>query len=130
MICAKIPELYNDGIFSGTRINGLERVLGILFNTSLNAESANASDCAEAVQRYLCYYYFPVCNMTTNEIVPVCTDTCELLYLNDDCLGLLVNASVDLMRESVPVPDDSCTQTSRSFSNVPMISNNCTAIEG
>lgn len=125
-------EFYDndDAVFNGSQNNRLRRALDTTFDT-LNAESASNSECVEPVQQYLCHYYFPLCNMTTGEVIPVCNNTCKLLFDNNDCSDLLILASQELSTHNVPVPDQSCSRTHQPFiMNPPSISHKCTDIKG
>ena len=117
-----------DAVYNGSRINRLPRVLD---NIKSLTESANNPECAETVQYYLCHYYFPRCNLTTGEIIPVCDSSCELLFDNDNCNELFTIASQELRRSNIPIPDESCLRTHRLFNNrPPPESDKCTEIEG
>ena len=120
----------DDAVFNGSQIRRLPRVLDATFAT-LNEESDDLQ-CIESVQRYFCHYYFPRCNLTTDEIIPVCTSDCDSLIENNDCHYLFMRASVELSRESIPtIPDESCSRTHQMFNDDrPPISQSCTDIEG
>ena len=98
--------------------------------------SSDSSDlCVETLQKYFCYYYFPLCNLTTNHIIPVCSWNCNLLYNNEDCLSLLNAARVEIQNElqgislSLLPGEDSCTST---FLSIPesSVSGDCKRIGG
>ena len=120
----------NDAVFNKSRIDNLRRVLDRIISQTINAEFVDDPECAETVQRYLCHYYYPRCNIATGEIIPVCDSSCELLFENDNCNDLFMLASQELRRNSLPIPDESCLTTHRSFNNPPPVSNECTEIEG
>ena len=121
----------NDAVFNESRIANLQRVLDRIIFRTINAETVDNPECAETVQQYLCHYYFPRCNMTTGEIFPVCDSSCELLMENDDCNDLFMLASQELGRSNLPIPDELCLRTHRSFNiHPPAVSNICTEIEG
>ena len=119
----------DDAVFNGSKINDLSRTLDNIYNT-LTMEYADNSECVESVQRYLCYYYFILCDITNGEIIPVCEDTCLMLFDNDDCSELLTVAYEELESHTIPAPDESCSQTHRSFVTSPTKSNDCVEIEG
>ena len=121
-------EFYSgdDAVFNGNQIRRLGRALDMTFNT-LNAETD--SECVESVQQYLCYYYFPLCDVTTGGINPVCDSSCESLFENDDCSGVLMLASQELRTHNIPTPNELCTRTHQSFVNTT-ISDECIEIEG
>ena len=97
--------------------------------------SYNLSPCVTLVENYLCYYYFPRCIMRNNKILPVCRDSCNLLFNNEECSSLLQNAlSVVIDHNITLLPDNnSCAMTYRSFtdSDQPInVSEECLEIEG
>ena len=118
----------DDTVFQGNQNNSLGRAIDGTFD-NLNAEFSSNSECVESVQRYLCYYYFPLCDMTTGDIIPVCDSNCELLLENVACSNVLVVASEGLRTHNVSIPDESCSRTHQPFIN-PVISNDCIEIEG
>ena len=120
---------HRDGtVFQGKLNSSLGRSLDRTFDT-LNTEYSGNSECVESVQRYLCYYYFPLCDISTGEITPVCDSNCESLFGNDDCSDVLAAASEELRTYNVPTPDESCSRTHQPFVN-PSVSNDCIEIEG
>ena len=119
----------DDAVFNGNRIGRLPRILDAIFD-SLNEESDDLQ-CTESVQQYFCHYYFPRCNLVTDEIIPVCNTNCESLINSNDCLNLFMRVSEELSRENISdIPDESCSRTHQMFKNNPRISQNCTEIEG
>ena len=129
MSCNNVSFYDNDdAVFNGSRINLLPRVLDMI---KRRIESSSNPECAESVQQYLCHYYFPRCNLTTGEIIPVCDSSCELLFNNDSCRGLFTIASQELGRSNIPIPNDTCLRTYRSFNiRPPSVSDECTEIRG
>ena len=118
----------DDAVFNGSRINLLPKVLDRINNRT---ESADNPECAESLQQYLCHYYFPLCNLTTGEIIPVCDNSCELLMENDNCNDLFTIASQELGSSNISIPDTTCLRTHRMFNNrPPSVSDKCSEIEG
>ena len=104
--------------------------MDIIFD-ALTTEPASNFECVESVQRYLCYYYFPSCNFETGEIFPVCDESCDLLFDNDDCLGLIMLAYQEFMLNEISIfPDESCSPTHRPYANTPLVSDDCEELEG
>ena len=104
--------------------------MDIIFDT-LDTEPVSNSQCVESVQRCLCYYYFPSCNIETGEINPVCDDSCNLLFNNDDCLSLITLAYQELMLYDISdFPDESCSQTYRPYRNPVSVSDDCEELQG
>ena len=64
---------------------GLQEALHMI-NDTFQSELDNS--CVELMENYLCHYYFPLCNLTTGEITPVCRSGCALLLNNQDCAEL------------------------------------------
>ena len=129
--CADLG-LYNgdDGYFNGSEILFLWTALNDIFDM-LNSNPRNDSDCVEPVQLYLCYYYFPVCDISTGEIFPACDESCDLLFNNNDCLDLMIIAYQEFRLYGLPpLPDESCFPTYRYFNRSASLSDTCTEIEG
>ena len=118
----------DDGYFIGSQLN-VQMALSRIDNI-FQMPSNNLNPCLDLMERYLCHYYFPLCNLMTGEIIPVCSSSCSLLRNNEDCSDLLVIANEEVERDGVIPPFDTCIQTHRNFVNTPSISQNCIAIEG
>ena len=116
-----------DGYFNGSKISGLQTTLQAINDTFQNDTD---NPCVPLMLQYLCYYYFPVCNLTTDEITPVCGSSCTLLANTEDCPELREIANSELERNNVVPPDDSCVQTHRSYVIPPIMSDSCLSIEG
>ncbi|XP_065910180.1 tyrosine-protein kinase receptor TYRO3-like isoform X2 [Dysidea avara] len=80
----------NSGYFNGSAIDELQTILD---EEIANSIPSDADTCVDYVQRYLCYYYFPVCNLTTGVIIPTCSPSCNLLTNNQDCKALIQPAT-------------------------------------
>jgi len=119
----------SDGYFNGSVISGLQMALNRVNNT-FQSDSNNLNPCLDLMEQYLCYYYFPLCNVTTGEIIPVCSSSCALLRNNEDCSHLLKITNEEIEWDNVSLPGDMCTQTYRNYANAPQISTNCISIEG
>lgn len=118
-----------DRYFRGSILSGLQMALSRVTNT-FQSSSNNLNPCVDLMEQYLCHYYFPLCNQTTGEIIPVCSSSCSLLRNNKDCSDLLEIANEEIERDNVSPPGDACIQTHRNFVNTPLISQNCISIEG
>jgi len=99
-------------------------------NNIFQSDSNNLNPCLDLMEQYLCYYYFPLCNVMTGEIIPVCSSSCALLRNNEDCSDLLEIANEEFEQDNISPPGDMCILTYRNFVNTPRISTNCTSIEG
>ena len=116
-----------DGYFSGSTLSGLQTTLQAINDTFQNDTD---NPCVPLMLQYLCFYYFPVCNLTTDEIIPVCGSSCILLANTEDCPELREIANSELERNNIAPPDDSCAYTHRSYVILPVISDSCLSIEG
>jgi len=122
---------YGNGIsyYNGTFIANLWRALNDVEENVINNADDHLTFCAELVQRYLCYHYYPLCDQTSGNIMPACRRSCNLMFNNNACSELLMNA-FDIIEESnIIPPDDSCMTTVRSFPSPPRVAS-CIAIEG
>ena len=116
----------SDGYINGSEISGLPEVLQRISDT-LQSESDNA--CIDLMENYLCHYYFPLCNMTTGEVTPVCSSSCGLLINNKNCSELVKITNMQLKQYNI-TPHHECLQTYHTFFNPPALSENCLSIEG
>ena len=96
-------------------------------NDTFQSDSYNLNPCVELMENYLCHYYFPLCNQTTDEITPACRSSCALLANNEDCTELMEITDEKLSQfDSI----DNCLQTFRNYESAPAVSENCLSIEG
>ena len=93
--------------------------------------STHNGPCVDLVLRYLCYYYFPVCNQTTGVVTKSCTTTCNLLVNNQMCSEFLRDASISMEQIfNIPAPDTDCQMTFVTAEQPDEVSDNCIALEG
>lgn len=97
--------------------------------------SDNYDNCANLIGSYLCHYYFPACLVDKNEILPVCSGSCNLLLNDEECSDLFMVALSFIAENNIThLPDiDSCAMTYRSLpkSDQPNVCNSsCLNIEG
>ena len=96
--------------------------------------SSNVSQCAQLIGDYLCLYYYPICNINDNKIIPVCGSTCNLLFNHEQCSSLFLTAISLITEQNITLlPDkDSCITTYCSFAETdqPNLSETCLHIEG
>ena len=116
------------GYFSGSQLRGLNSALQRISEAFDSVYNQNP--CVDLMLNYLCYYYFPLCNLTTETVTPVCNTSCFLLELTVDCPELRDFAYAELQRDNIAPPGESCSQTYRSYVNPPRMFENCFAIEG
>lgn len=94
----------------------------------------NSNPCVDFMLYYLCHYYFPLCNLTTGEVTPVCSSSCAVVKNNEDCsiLKEIVYEELELDGEDdiSALSGTLCLQTHRSYVNMPPISENCLLIKG
>jgi len=127
----------NGGYFDGSTIDGLQMILD---EEIANSIPDDAETCVDFVQRYLCYYYFPVCNLTTGVILPSCSASCNLLTNNQDCKVLIQTATraieqrinnIAIGGHSNNSPDGTCLITvNTSYIANTTLSTDCIPIEG
>ena len=105
----------------------------VIFDVYSNA-SSNLTQCKDLIGSYLCQFYFPVCQIDNTRIVSICSTTCNLLFNDEECSSLLINAISLIAKYNInTVPDnDSCVITHRSYavSDQPVMSQFCIQTEG
>jgi len=136
MVCEEYYDTTSSGYFDGSRISGLEAILDEEITNSIPDD---AEFCVDFVQRFLCYYYFPVCNLTTGAIIPSCSASCNLLTNSQDCRVLIQTATraIEQRISNVPVEDNTnnspggtCLRTfNASYTNATTFTD-CIRIEG
>ena len=117
----------DDGFINGT----LRRMIRMTLD---NIEANLTGSCADMVQRYLCYFYWPRCDLTNGEVIPVCIDSCDSLFNNEECSSALTSAIETLQGNirdgSLGVPSESCDTTTRRLMESHVESEDCITIEG
>lgn len=115
---------------------GLRQTLhsAFLFVNSSTSTPNNLDQCVQLIEHYLCLYYFPLCRSEDGKILKVCSSTCNLLFNNENCSNLFMNALNYIGEQNITLlPDsDSCATTFRPFveSDQPSVSQKCASIEG
>ena len=112
---------------SGSEISGLRMALPSI--NDLFQDDRNLNPCVDLMLNYLCLYYFPSCDLTTEEITPVCDSSCALIANNENCSELREIANGQLKRYNV-TPSSDCRQTYSIYVNPPAVSENCLSIIG
>lgn len=125
-----------DNLPAGGRINGSMMIPGIrqaldsLLNETSNT-SGNRNPCMELIQRYLCNYYFPLCDLESGDIIPTCRRTCTLLFNNKTCSNLLMSASSTIEEQGIAVvPNDSLCESTFLPITEPSVADTCIKVEG
>ena len=124
---------FDDAFYDGGTVPGIKGVLNYGLFAGYSNASSNFNQCMELIGHYLCHYYFPICDMDHDAILPVCSSSCNLMFNNQECLTLFMNALNVIADQNITVlpSNDSCTLTYRSFgSDQPEISHFCLDIEG
>ena len=116
-----------NGHFSGSEISGLQMALSEI--NRMFQDEHNLSSCMDLMLNYLCHYYFPSCNLTTDEITPVCESSCALLANNENCSKLREIVDEQLEHYNV-TPSSGCLQTYNMYVDPPAVSQNCLSIIG
>ena len=128
ILCAPYYSPGN-GYFRGNEISGVHMDL-LLIRDTLDDEY-DLHPCVDLMLNYLCHYYFPSCNLTTGEITPVCSNSCALLRLDQDCATLTTVVNEELEQEIILVDDaQSCSQTYYSYVDIVPVSGSYLLIEG
>ena len=109
----------NGSIESGLQVQVLGEINGIFQN-----DSYNLNLCVELMENYLCHYYFPLCNQTTDKITPVCRSSCGLLRNNEDCTELM-----EITNGKLNDHEFDCL-LNQIFHHEILVSENCLSIEG
>jgi len=94
------------------------------------AASNDNEPCVNLVLNYLCYYYYPVCNLTTGVVSYTCISSCGLLVNNAVCSSLLSQASTAIEDALIPEPESDCEITSQTVVAPTAVADQCISIEG
>ncbi|XP_065911219.1 uncharacterized protein [Dysidea avara] len=89
----------------------------------------NDSGCVDYALNYLCYFYYPVCSLTTGVVSYTCTSSCGLLVNNQNCSDILSLASNRLENNNFPEPEADCERTSRTPETPMVVAEECISIE-
>jgi len=90
---------YQDGLKDSSYLSSI---------SSLNTESPFM--CSNLIKHYLCYHYHPVCSIDTGDVIPLCTNNCELLN-RDLCSGLIRNVTKEMELIGMTFPNIECLTT-------------------
>ena len=120
----------DDGFVNAT----LRGALRMALDNIAESELRTGSSCVDMVQQYLCHFFWPVCNVTNGEVIPVCSDSCVSLFNNEECFVALTNA-IEALQESIrdnslSLPSESCDTTTRKLMESHIESEDCIEIEG
>lgn len=118
--------------------SGMQPDVVEILDDALLAIHSNASDnhdkCVQLIENYLCHYYFPACHTDNNDILPVCSSSCNILLNNQVCSELLMDTLSYIAEKNITLlPDgDSCAVTHCFLSepNKPAVNESCLGIEG
>ncbi|XP_065909293.1 uncharacterized protein [Dysidea avara] len=116
----------NEGFFNNTHRDMLRRTVDNISDSF----RAHGGQCVNLTLHYLCYYYYPVCDLTTGVVMPSCTSSCNLLVNNQNCSDLLEEARVIInqMSPTVPFPEYDCARTYDTNGEPNNISEQCREI--
>jgi len=114
--CAGVLEndpYYHQNLLPATDFN--------LFDTSSLLEEDTL--CFDLVQRHLCYHYYPVCDTDTGDVVPICSDNCDIINSEPNCADLLtiIRSDIEALGRVVPEMQCSVVQTNNN-SNIQVTS--------
>ena len=115
----------NEGFFNDTY--KIQRTI----NNITGSFRARGGQCVDLILHYLCYYYYPVCDLATGVVMPSCVSSCNLLVNNEDCSDLLEESIVILnqLSPSVPAPEYDCALTYDTLGEPIRISEQCKEID-
>ena len=120
----------DDGFVNATLRGAVRMTLDMIIEANL----LTLSSCADMVQQYLCHFYWPVCNVTNAEVIPVCSESCVSLFDNEECFMALTNA-IEMLQGSIrdnslSLLPESCDTTTRELMESHIESEDCIVIEG
>ena len=91
---------------------------------------SNISFNGTLMQRHLCYYYFPLCDTQTDDVIAVCNGSCQTLNDNPVYSVVINEVAKGLNSFGIEPPDDKCFKTFSEHSNNVSISQFCVRTEG
>lgn len=98
--------------------------VGILSNVSFSGSLM------DNVQRHLCYYYYPLCDTQTDDIIALCNGSCHVLNDNHEYSVVINKVANKLSTFGIEPPDDKCFKTFNEQSENVSISQFCVRTEG
>ena len=111
----------------------LKRTLDNLL-TETSSESEDHDSCVQLIREYFCGFYYPLCHLETEIITPVCRSSCNMIFNNEHCHDLLIEAISVMEQENIPVVPSghSCEETFLPLTKIsePALSGNCIGIAG
>ena len=84
----------------------------------------------ENIQRHLCYYYYPLCDTQSNDIIALCNGSCHALNNNHEYSAVISEVADELSSFGIEPPDDKCLKTFNEQSENVSISQFCVRPEG
>ena len=119
----------DDGFYNITFRNGLRNTVDNL-KTEFSNLLGYAESCNNFTLNYVCYYYYPVCHLTTGVVSYICKSSCGLLVNNHHCSDLLSLASNAIENVDVPEPETDCNRLARLPEEPTAVAEECISIEG
>jgi len=98
--------------------------INVLSNISFNGTLI------ESVQRHLCFYYYPLCDTQTDDVIPLCNGSCSMLNSNLDYFVVINKLAKGLEFFGIEPPDDKCVKTFNDQSENVSVSQFCVRTEG
>ena len=91
----------------------------LLIGTS--SESEDHDSCVQLIREYFCGFYYPLCDLETGIIIPVCSSSCNMIFNNEHCSNLLKDARRTIRQRNVNVlpSGESCEETFTPLTNTP-----------
>lgn len=96
--------------------------INVLSNTSLSE--------ATLMERYLCYYYYPLCDTETDDVVSMCIGSCQMLNDNPELSGVINDVAEELNSFDIEPPDNKCSKSFHGQSDNFPVSQFCVRTEG
>ena len=98
--------------------------INLLSNTSFS------ETLMEIIQRHLCFYYYPLCDEQTDDVIALCNGSCLILNDNPDYSDVINEVANELVSFGIEPPDDKCFKTFNEQSEDVSISQFCVRTEG
>jgi len=83
------------------------------------------SPCFDLVQRHLCYHYYPVCDTGTGDVVPICSENCDILNSEPNCVDLLTIIISDIETMGYVVPEMQCSVVQTNNNSNTQVTSQC-----
>lgn len=81
------------------------------------------SPCLNLIKHHLCYYYHPVCDLDSGDVIEPCNSNCEQLNSDPTCIDLIHNVTRELESVGLTFPNIKClkAEAANSVATVPCL---------